>query len=262
MKQLTLTETAEDRATVTRAIGEFFTPAPMEYRGFAPELLSGAQEIILSNGLHAHRWRGAGKTVLLVHGWGGNSAQLAGFVKPLLSQGKQVIAVDMWAHGLSPGVESNCVKFAEGIAATEREFGHIDQAVGHSLGAASILVAANSGVKLDKAVLISPPSILLVMEKFLGMKKIDRRLLEAFIQMGERYVGRSRRQADALMVSPFVQIPFLLIHDERDRRCPISVSQELSAAAENRPLITTHGLGHNRIIDAPEVIEQAVAYLS
>jgi pimeloyl-ACP methyl ester carboxylesterase len=100
------------------------------------------------------------------------------------------------------------------------------------------------------------------MEKFLGMKKIDQRLLEAFIQMGERYVGRSRQQADAMLVSPFVKMPFLLIHAERDRRCPISVSQKMAAAADNRPLITTHGLGHNRIIDEPQVIEQATAYLN
>ena len=260
----------EDITTINRAIGEFFTPLRGEYAGFDQELLADAQEQVLSNGLHATVWQAPGAeratsvqdSVLLVHGWGGNSAQLAGFVRPLLASGKRVVALDLWAHGFSPGVESNCVKFAEGIAQAQAELGPFKHAVGHSLGAAAILIAAYAGCKFESAVLISPPSILLVMQKFLAHKGAPHRLLEPFIQMGERYVGKLRSQVDTLMISKYISMPLLLIHDQMDRRCPLSVSEQLERDATNRKLIKTHGYGHHHIIEAQEVIDYTVEYLT
>jgi pimeloyl-ACP methyl ester carboxylesterase len=256
----------EDMATINKAMGEFFTPTRGEYAGFDQALMAEAYEQVLSSGLHATVWPtpggGRAESVLLVHGWGGNSAQLAPFVRPLLASGKRVVAIDMWAHGFSPGVESNCVKFAEGIAGAQAELGPFQHAVGHSLGAAAILVAAYAGCKFDSAVLISPPSILLVMQKFLAHKGAPQRLLEPFIQMSERYVGKLRSQADTLLISKYISMPLLLIHDHLDRRCPVSVSEQLAAAAANRKLIKTHGYGHHHIIEAQEVIDYTVEYLT
>jgi pimeloyl-ACP methyl ester carboxylesterase len=257
---------SEELNTINKAIGEFFTPIRGEYAGFDEALLVGAQEKVLTSGLHATIWPAAGgkdaPSVLLVHGWGGNSAQFKGFVRPLQASGKRVVAIDLLAHGFSPGVESNCVKFAVGIAQAQAELGPFQHVIGHSLGAAAILVAAYAGVKFDSAVLISPPSILVVMEKFLAHKGAPHRLLEPFIQMGERYVGRSRAQADILMISKYTGMPFLLIHDELDRRCPVSVSEQLERDGANRKLIKTHGYGHHHIIEAQEVIDYTVKYLT
>src|SRR6185369_3659191 len=50
---------------------------------------------------------GDGRTVLLVHGWNGNGAQLAGFVPPLLRAGCYVAAPDLPAHGSSGGSRAN-----------------------------------------------------------------------------------------------------------------------------------------------------------
>src|SRR6202044_453424 len=98
-----------------------------DYKGFDQQLLVDAQELTLSNGIHATVWPAQScrktESVLLVHGWSGNSAQLSHFVRPLLASGKRVVAIDLWAHGFSPGVESNCVKFAEGIAEAQAELG-------------------------------------------------------------------------------------------------------------------------------------------
>jgi len=264
----------EDLNILNRAMTEFFTPVRGDYAGFDQALMADAHEHILTSGLHATIWSPSNQSgrdilqnegeqsVLLVHGWGGNSAQLAGFVRPLLAAGKRVVAIDAWAHGFSPGVESNCIKFAEGIAEAQIELGPFNHAVGHSLGAAAILVAVYAGCHFDSAVLISPPSILLVMEKFLAHKGGDKRLLEPFIQMSERYVGKLRSQADTLMISKSINMPFLLIHDEMDRRCTIKVSEKLAEdCPDNRQLMRTHGLGHNHIIQAAEVIAETVSYL-
>ena len=80
---------------IARATIEFFTPQRMEYKGFSAELIADAQVKKLSNGLHATTWSGGlsadAPTVLLVHGWCGNSVQMSGFVKPILASGKRVV---------------------------------------------------------------------------------------------------------------------------------------------------------------------------
>ena len=68
------------------------------------------------HGLTAHRFRvalgseeravwdwGEGPTVLLVHGWNGAAAQLAGYVQPLVDAGYHVVAFDQPGHGHSSG---------------------------------------------------------------------------------------------------------------------------------------------------------------
>ncbi|MBU6453153.1 MAG: alpha/beta hydrolase [Cyanobacteria bacterium REEB67] len=259
-----------ERETIARATKEFFTPLrPGQYVNFAEDLLRSAEQKKLSNGLHATIWQPrsrlaedpALKSALLVHGWCGYSAQLQHFVQPLLDNGLRVVAIDLWGHGLSPGEHSDCLTFADGILQAQIELGPFQHVIGHSLGAAAIVLACHAGLVLDSAVLISPPSILLVMEYFVAHKGMPAKLLEPMIANGERYVGKSRLEVDTVMLSKRVETPFLLFHDEKDRRCPIVVSEKLAADKSNRKLIKTNGLGHHHIIESADVVEQAVDYI-
>jgi pimeloyl-ACP methyl ester carboxylesterase len=261
---------AIERETIARATKEFFTPQrPGQYVNFAEDLLQSAEQMKLSNGLHATIWHpqaakaaDAGlKSVLLIHGWCGYSSQLQHFVKPLLDSGLRVVAIDLWGHGLSPGEHSDCLTFADGILQAQAELGPFQHVVGHSLGAAAIVLACHAGLVLDSAVLISPPSILLVMEYFVAHKGMPAKLLEPMIANGERYVGKPRADVDTVLLSRRVDTPFLLIHDEKDRRCPIAVSEKLAADKTNRTLIKTSGLGHHHIIESPDVVANAVEYI-
>ena len=54
--------------------------------------------------------------VLLAHGWGGNAAQMRGFVFPLLSAGYRVVAFDQPAHGVSEGRLTGLPDFADVLA--------------------------------------------------------------------------------------------------------------------------------------------------
>ena len=65
---------------------------------------------------------GEGPPVYLVHGWGGQRAHLAIFVKPLVAQGFRVIAFDLPSHNesdrgaLAPG-RTTAIECADAIAA-------------------------------------------------------------------------------------------------------------------------------------------------
>ena len=58
---------------------------------------------------------GDGPVVLLQHGWGGRSEDLAAFVRSLLDPGFSVIAPDAPGHGRSGGGDSSIVAFADAL---------------------------------------------------------------------------------------------------------------------------------------------------
>src|SRR5882724_9402402 len=84
---------------------------------------------------------GDGRTVLLVHGWNGNGAQLSGFVAPLLRAGYYVAAPDLPAHGDSAGTRTNVRAMADALLRLGRRVGPVHAVIAHSLGAAASVIA-------------------------------------------------------------------------------------------------------------------------
>ncbi|HET8647659.1 MAG TPA: alpha/beta fold hydrolase, partial [Vicinamibacteria bacterium] len=80
----------------------FFSPPRLPGAAALP---AGAEELSVEvDGRRLAAWRcGTGPAVLLMHGWGGSSAQLGRLVPPLLQRGFSVAALDAPAHGRSPG---------------------------------------------------------------------------------------------------------------------------------------------------------------
>jgi hypothetical protein len=100
--------------------------------------------------LHATAW-GSGPLVLLLHGWGGRSEQLAAFVGPLTAAGHRVIALDAPGHGRSgPGAlggrRSTVPEFSAALrAAAAQDGGRVHAVVAHSFGAAAAALAVREG---------------------------------------------------------------------------------------------------------------------
>src|SRR5437870_5370277 len=96
---------------------------------------------------------GDGPTVLLVHGWNGNAAQLAGLVPPLLRAGYYVAAPDLPAHGASAGTHTNVRAMADALLRLGRRVGPVHAVIAHSLGAAASVIALAEGLGARRAVL-------------------------------------------------------------------------------------------------------------
>jgi predicted ATPase len=54
----------------------------------------------------------------------------------------------------------------------------------------------------------------------------------------------------------------LVIHDQDDREVPWADGAAIAAAALDARLVTTHGLGHRRILRDPSVIEASVDFVA
>jgi pimeloyl-ACP methyl ester carboxylesterase len=211
--------------------------------------------------LAAWSW-GDGPTVLLHHGWNGGAAHMTAFVKPLVDAGFSVVTYDAPAHGSSPGRITSAPEMARILREVAYRLVGLHAVVAHSIGGAATLIAIRNGLKLDRAVLVAPPSDLRGFIDLFG-EHLD---LPAPIRE-----GMARRTASwydiewtQMEVSYWAQAerpPILVIHDRDDRVVPWDHGERIRTLWGRADMITTQGLGHRRVRRDDEVIRRSVEFL-
>ena len=224
------------------------------------ELIARGTRVALPDGLHATAW-GAGPTVLLVHGWEGRGAQLGAFVDPLVAAGYRVVALDGPAHGDSPGVTTTGPEFAQALVTTRDAVGPLAATVGHSFGGFTSLLAVSRGLPTARIVTIgTPASVPEVLRDFLRLIRLPDRALPSMIAALEARVGAPMASFEVEAFAPNIHVPVLVVHDTDDREVPYDDGRRLADVFGAR-LLTTNGLGHRRILFAPEVVAAVVEFI-
>jgi pimeloyl-ACP methyl ester carboxylesterase len=202
--------------------------------------------------------------VLLIHGWNGRGLQLAAFVKPLISQGFQVISFDAPGHGRSPGKESNLLRIADVVHSISNSIGAIDCIIGHSFGAMVMAKVVKDGLDIRKAVAISSPmNADYLFNEFCKILNIKGRSKENLLhRVYSRFDNDIFLQISALNNVRQLSIPGLIIHDTTDHDIPLSHARELHQAWTGSDLLITENLGHLRILRNNAVINAVTDYIS
>ncbi len=243
----------------------FLTP-PARNAASAVDLLDARDRVISHRGRLIGTWSWGpsdAPAVLLVHGWGGHAAQLRAFVQPLARAGCRVIAYDQPAHGVSDGRLTGLPDFADVLVEVAAHYGNVRAAIGHSLGAtAAAMALARRALRLDKLVLISPPSDLVGYSRRFArwhwMPERLRRTMQTAIE--ERY-GLRWDELELARLAPRLEAQALVIHDRNDRQVPWKQGAAFAQHWPAAKLITTQGLGHARILRDDAVIDAAAAFL-
>ncbi len=232
-------------------------------RGEAAAFLASGEAFAVHGGgrrLAAWSW-GDGPAILLAHGWGGRGAQMRAFVPPLVGAGYRAVVFDGPAHGVSAGRSTNLADFADAIAAVAGAT-RAQGVVAHSLGGASTLLALSRGLSLSRAVLLGAPSnaerIWHGFSRALGLH--DGVASEARRRL-ERRVGASFGELNVASFAARITAPVLVVHDQDDDEVPWDAGEENARLLPAGRLVTTHGLGHRRILRDPAVVERAVRFL-
>lgn len=205
-------------------------------------------------------WRkGAGKRVLLVHGWSGTHADLRAFVAPLVAAGREVISVDLPAHGQSQGDVVSIPDLARALLLLGNTHGPFSGVIAHSVGCAAVGVALRDGLQAPRVVLVAPPG-----------RYAD--FASAFAeQAGADPAGvleaLRRRDIDIDSVdfpamAPHLAASALIVHSKDDRVVPYRDGETLARAWPGATLVARDGLGHGRILADAGVVERAVSFLT
>ncbi len=214
---------------------------------------------------------GEGPPIYLVHGWGGQRAHLAVFVKPLVEAGYRVIAFDLPSHNESdPGVlapgRTTAIECADAIAAMIETHGAAHAVVAHSLGANSTALAAARGAPVGRLVALAPMGEFpLYLDLFAARHNFGRRIRSGLHRRLEKRIGMRLHETNMTWNGRLADYPpLLLIHDPDDPDSPHAASERVAAEWPGARLLTTRGLGrlaHYRILRHREAIRAGVEFI-
>ena len=212
---------------------------------------------------------GDGPPVYLMHGWAGAGDQLAAFTGALTARGHRVVAFDAPSHGRSTAGRhgprsSSMPEFVDALTAVAAAHGAPHAIIAHSLGAIATAVAVVDGLPAGRLVLLapmeSPLSQAWQLARALGFGERTHRRLIARV---ERRVGAPMRHFDLPALGHAVAMPpSLLVHDRDDRSTPVANAANIAAAWPGSLLHVTTGLGHVRLLRAPEVVSRVVDFVT
>jgi pimeloyl-ACP methyl ester carboxylesterase len=240
---------------------------PPRHRGSESEraTLEKAERTDLSlDGRHVAIWRwGKGPAVLLVHGWGSRGSRLAPFIAPLTDAGFSVVAFDAPGHGASAGRLSSLPQFISAISAVARKIGGVEAIVAHSMGGAAATLAMARGLSTRRAVFLAPAADPAgYSERFAKIVGLTPPVLARMKQSIERRFGEKWEDFDVLRAAREMTAPLLVFHDREDRDVAWTDGAAIAAAWPGAELVSTVGLGHRRIVQDPDVVSRAVAFVS
>jgi len=212
--------------------------------------------------LNVRSW-GQGPAVLLMHGWGGNLYDLGAFVAPLLERGFRAVAVDAPAHGRSAGEMSSLPDMARAVAAVARTAGPLAGAVGHSMGAAALMLALEAGVQADRVVLIGiPQDPLDHIRYYANRHRLDARTVWEMRNRIAELTGRDPAGINLAATAARLRTPALFIHSADDRLAPVSEALHRAAAWKGARVHLMEGVGHRAILRDPETVHETVGFLA
>lgn len=206
---------------------------------------------------------GTGPAVILVHGWSGYGAQLSSFVQPLTERGFSVVAFDAPGHGAADAGLTGLPELAAAVERVAESVEDIHGLIAHSLGGAAVTVALSRGLVARRAVYVAPPDdprrYLARSARALGFGSGVARRAQHLIEGRFGFTFESGR---GTTLARSLELPLLVLHDERDRQVPCEEGARLAEAWPGARLMTTEGLGHGRILSDPEVVAAAVGFLT
>ncbi len=153
-------------------------------------------------------------------------------------------------------------QFVEMLRCVGRHFGKPAAFIGHSLGASAIVFAQDKEWRPERFVLIAPfvAPVESVFQQF-DAAGIPHEVFAPFEDYLYALIGRRFADYDAALQLPLLDSPALIIHDLHDRETPWEKGARFAKLWPGARLFTTEGLGHNRLIDHPTVIDEAMTFL-
>ena len=251
-------------STLRRAYRLFCTPLPNARRGADPAGAAVSQMLFAGEQIGVYIWGDPATQpyVLLAHGWSSQALRFLPWIAPLRAAGYAVVGFDQIGHGRSSGRRTTLPGFAEVLREVGRRFGAAAAVIGHSLGGAATLLALADGLQAGRAVLIAPVADpFAAAQRFARMVGLAEHLSAHLFDEYEARHPLRIANLQAHLNAPAIGRPALIVHDLADREVSWAEGERYARHWPEARLLTTQGLGHNRIIDDAAVIDAALNFL-
>jgi pimeloyl-ACP methyl ester carboxylesterase len=215
----------------------------------------GGEEIVV------YAW-GAGRSVLLVHGWGGRATKFAAFIGPMLAAAFRVVSFDAPAHGQSSGTLSSAPAFASAIETVNAKEGPFHAIVAHSLGALASTCAQGRGVKVERVVYLGACCwVEPLLTNFVAPLELSDEATQELFRFSAGEFRPEEISADTV-ARRLGDTAAILMHDPDDSEMPYKHSVAIAAAWPNALLVPAPGVGHRRILRSREIITRTLKHIA
>jgi len=255
------------QSTIKRAADVFCTPSPDARRRAAAAREAGAitsTVAVGANAIEVYRWGDPAVQpyALLAHGWSDYALRFVPLADALHAAGFAVVAFDQPAHGRSTGETATLPEFANCVRAVGDRFGPAAAVIGHSMGGAAAAIALHDGLDAERAILIAPPADLAAAaDRFADLVGLASHLREPLQRHLETRASVTFEALEAHRNVREIDRPALVIHDIADREVPWSEGERYARYWPEARLLSTTGLGHNRILGDTAVIGAVLDFL-
>lgn len=210
-----------------------------------------------------YRYGNAKRKVLLVHGWSGRGTQMSAIANKLIHNKYMVISFDAPAHGKSTGKTTHMNEFISTVKVLNEKFGPFEIAIGHSLGAMTVLNSIKEGLKVQKAVIIGSGDVVNdIIKNFVKQLQLKPVVSVKLKQILDAHFKGDVDTKSASVAAKSVLTPTLVIHDTEDRDVDLSCGKNIHKQLKNSDLIITNGLGHRRILRDKKVVEDIFDFVN
>lgn len=225
------------------------------------------EPLVFSSGARGRRYGRVGQQIWFVHGWEGRSSQFYRMIETCVAAGYVAIAWDGPAHGDSPGRRTNVIHFSRQLRSDMVSYlgagGQALALVGHSFGGIACGFACKEGAPVEKLVVIaSPLHIPEFMEKFWKWIRLPLAARRAFRERIEFETGEDMQSASFLGFHHLLKQKILIVQDLKDRDVDPRHALRLREERNDIRFLITEGLGHRRILQAPEVATELMRFLA
>ncbi len=247
-----------------KIIESFFKNAKIPPSSSPADLGLGFQDVeIESSGRILKAWKmsAGGNWAVLVHGWGANREVFLPLIRELYPE-FSLLAFDASNHGESSPYWPVSIKvFWQDIGAAIEFLGEEVFLVGHSMGAASSIIAASTYGQVKKVVALAPfASTLEITEKMI--KALPPSLRKKVLRKIEEEVGFSLEEFSPLNFICKRSIPHLLIHGKLDETVPYEDSLRLSQRCPEAELLLYPEDDHRSILSNKEILWKVRDFLT
>jgi len=199
---------------------------------------------------------------LLAHGWSSFGLRFLPWVAQLRAQGYAVVTFDQPGHGRSSGQLCTLPEFIATIRAIGARHGNAALAIGHSLGGAALALAQDEHWQAERLILVAPAvDMKAATRRFFRFVHLAGYLRQPFYAWLHRRTGVHIDELKVECRLPALGQPALIVHDLDDADVPWAEGERYARLWPGARLYTTQGLGHRRVLDAPEVIDAALAFV-